>query len=184
MFTLTSRSSTLATVNAFPVPPSINKAQQGVQSTDRAGPVRGDLMITISQQPQHDSVFIETGDDVQHRVVPRDDRCRPGVVRVGLVDLAALEKSNTRRQLRWHINDMLTGRDQLLGKHRTHPGRTLDRPRPWREPCRPRQQACALITVRVDTDRVDHHLRLVDRGCGVRTLVRVDADHEHDVLQC
>ena len=30
----------------------------------------------------------------------------------------------------------------------------------------------------------DRRVRLVDRGSGVRPFVRVDADHEHGVLQC
>ena len=51
-------------------------------------------MIAISQQTQYDAMFVEVGDDVQTRVVPGDDRCRAGVVRVRLVDLVALEQTH------------------------------------------------------------------------------------------
>ena len=71
------------------------QTQQGMQPTDRASPVGGDLMVTIGQQAQHHPVFIETGDNVQQRVVPRNDRCRAGVVGVGLVDPAALEQPHS-----------------------------------------------------------------------------------------
>jgi hypothetical protein len=51
------------------------QTQQGMQPADRAGSVGGDLMIPIGQQAQHDPMLIETGDDVQRRVVPGDNRC-------------------------------------------------------------------------------------------------------------
>ncbi len=89
-----------------------------------------------------------------------------------------------RRQLRWHINDVFTSGDELLSEQRTHPGRSLDRPRPRLEPRRPSQQPFALMTVGEDTQRVDHRFGVVDRAGGVGPLVRVDADHEHGVLQC
>ena len=123
------------------------QAQHGVKTADGAGPLGSEVMITISQQTQHDAVLVKAGDDVQARVVPSDNRCRAGIVGVGLVDPTVLEQAHPRRQLRWHINDMLAGGDELLGEQRAHPGRPLDRPRPRREPYRPRQQSFALITV-------------------------------------
>ena len=68
--------------------------QQRVQPAHGAGPVGGDLMITIGQQAQHDTVLIEAGNDVQRWCAPGDDRRGAGVVRVGLVDPTALEQSH------------------------------------------------------------------------------------------
>lgn len=85
-------------------------------------------MITVSQQTQHDPVLIETGDDVQCRVPPRNDRYRAGIVRVGLVDPPVVQQAHPGRQLRRHINHVLTGRDELLGEHRAQQRRALDRP--------------------------------------------------------
>lgn len=79
---------------------------------------------------------------------------------------------------------MLAGRDELLRQQRAHPGRAFDGPRARRERGRPGQQPFSLLTVSNDTDRVDHRFGVVDRGGGVGPLVRVDADHEHGLLQC
>ena len=95
MFTLTSSSAALVTVKARPA--------------DRAGPVGGDLVIPIGQQAQHHPMLVEAGDDVQRRVVPSSDRCRTGIVGVGLVDPTALEQPHSRQQLRWHVDHVLAG---------------------------------------------------------------------------
>ena len=112
-------------------------------------------MITIGQQAQHDPVLITRGNNVQSRSAPRHDRCRTGIVRIGLVDPATLEQPHPRRQLRWHIDHLLAGADELLGEHRTHPRRSLDSPGARLEPCRPLQQPASLMPIGVDTDRVD-----------------------------
>ena len=135
------------------------QAQQGVQPADRAGPLGGDLMVAIGQQPQHDPMLIIGRDDVQRRCAPRHDRRRTGVVGVGLVDPAPLEQPHPRRQLGWHIDHMLTGADELLGEHRPHPRRPFDRPRARLEPCRPLQQPASLMPISVDTDRVNDRSR-------------------------
>ena len=94
-------------------------------------------MIAIGQQAQHDRVLITRVDDVQRRRAPRHDRRRTGIVGIGLVDPAALEQPHPGRQLRWHIDHMLTGADELLGEQRPQPRRPLDGPGARLEPCRP-----------------------------------------------
>ena len=153
-----------------------------MQPADRARPMGGDLTITIGQQPQHDPVLVTGGDDVERWGAPRHDRRRTGVVGVGLVDRSTLEQAHPRRQLRRHINHMLTGGDELLSEQRTHPCRSLDRPRTRRERRRPLQQPASLMPIGVHTDRGDDDFATVDDDRRVRPLVRVDPNDEHDAL--
>lgn len=86
--------SALSTVSKRVVPPFDQQTQQRVEPADRAGPVGGDLVIAIGEQPEHDAVLIEAADDIQRRCAPTHDRGGAGVVRVGLVDRATLEQPN------------------------------------------------------------------------------------------
>jgi hypothetical protein len=93
-----------------------------------------------------------------------------------------LEQPHPRRQLRRHIDDMLAGADELLGKHRPHPGCSLDGPSARLEARRPLQEPASLMPISVDTDRVEDSFGAVDRDRCVGPLVRVDPDDEHGVL--
>jgi hypothetical protein len=122
------------------------------------------------------------GDNVQGRRAPGHDRRRTGVVEVSLVDPATLEQPHTRRQLRWHIDHLLTGADELLSEQRPHTRRPLDRPRTRRERRRPLHQPASLMPIGVDTDRRDDDFATVDDDRRMRPLVRIDPNDEHDVL--
>ena len=139
-------------------------------------------MIAIGQQAQHDPVLITRRDDVQRRVrhaTIAAERASLGSV----LSIRPRSSSRTRADnFGWHIDHLLADADELLGEHRTHPRRSLDRPGARLEPCRPLQQPASLMPIGVDTDRVDDRLGAVDRDRSVGPLVRVDPDDEHDVL--
>ena len=87
------------------------------------------------------------------------------------------------RELRGYINDVLARSDKLLGQQRTHAGGALDRPPAGLEPSRPLEQPGALMTVGGNAQFADDGLGGVDGGGGVGTLVRVNPDGDHGVLQ-
>ena len=104
------------------------QAEQGVEPTDRPGPGRGEVVVTVRQQAQHRGM-IGRSDRTQPGVSQRDDRRGPGVVRVGLVGPTRVEQPHPRRQRRRHIHDALTGGDELLREQRTRDRRRLRPPR-------------------------------------------------------
>ncbi len=140
-------------------------------------------MVAVGQQPQHDPVFVFTGHGVQRGVAEGDDGGGTGVVGVALVDPAGVHQPDPGRQLGGHVDDVLAGADELLGQQRPHAGGTLDRPSAGLERGGPRQQPDPLMAVSVDPELSYHRLLLVDGGGGVGTLVRVDPDRDHGVLQ-
>ena len=119
---------------------------------------------------------------LQRCVAQRHDRGGAGVVRVGLVGLPGVEEPSPGRQRGRHIQDGLAGRDELLGQQRPEPAGGFDRPRPWLEGRREREQPVALSTIRVDAELTDQRLLIVEHRGGVGPLVRVDPDDEHNVL--
>ena len=135
--------------------------QHRMQATDRPGPMRDQVVVTFREESQHCRVVLEA-DDTQFRVAQRHDRRGSGVVRVGLVAPRVVEQADPRRECRWHIEHSLTGRDELLGQQGAGAGRAFDRPTPWLEGCRERQQAIALRTIRPDTNLAHEPLVAVE----------------------
>jgi hypothetical protein len=80
-------------------------------------------------------------------------------------------------QLRLDIQHPLAHGDQLLGQQMPQPAGAFDRPGPLRPGRRPRQQALRLAGRGVDPQLAEPLLRRADRHHGVRSLVRVHADH-------
>jgi hypothetical protein len=138
----------------------------------------------VGQQAQHHPLFVVDRHDVQRRGSPGHDRRRASVVGIALVDPASFQQPHPSRQLRRDIDHVLAGTDELLSQHRPQPARPLHRPGARLEPLRPGQQAAALMTIGVDTDRVEHRLGTVDHDRRVRPLMRIDPDNEHHVLPC
>ena len=83
----------------------------------------------------------------QPSVAQGDDGGRAGVVAVGLVAVIVVQQSHPGGQLRWHVDHLLAGGDELLGEQRAGPGGALDGPQPRREPVRPAQQSLSLLSV-------------------------------------
>ena len=71
--------------------------------------------MTVRHQAQHRGM-VDRSDRTQPGVTQRDDRRGTRVVRVGLVGPTRVEQSHPRRQRGRHINDALTGGDELLGQ--------------------------------------------------------------------
>jgi hypothetical protein len=103
-------------------------------------------------------------------------------VRVGLVNPCRVQQPCSGRQRRWNVEDDLTDRDELLRQESTGAGRAFDRPTPRFEPCRERHQLLALTTPSTHAQHVDELLALVEHRRAVRSLVRIDSDHEHTDL--
>ena len=76
-----------------------------------------------------------------------------------------------------HVDDSLTGGDELLSQQIAESAGTLDRPRPLGERCRPPDQPFDLIGRRSHAQLAEELLAGVERHRRVRRLVRVDADH-------
>jgi hypothetical protein len=76
-----------------------------------------------------------------------------------------------------HIQDPLAGGHQLLSEQVAEAGGVLDRPRAIGELLGPLQQPFELLGARPHPQLSQAPLAVVDRDRGVRSLVRVDADH-------
>ena len=50
---------------------------------------------------------------------------------------------------------MLAGTDELLSEQRPHPRRPLDSPDTRLKPCRPLNESVSLMTISLDTNRVN-----------------------------
>jgi hypothetical protein len=85
--------------------------------------------MAIREQAQNRTV-IDRGDGSQRAVAQGDDRCGTGVMRIGLVGPDGVEEPHPGRQGGRHVNDVLTGGDELLGKESAEPTGGLDRPAP------------------------------------------------------
>ncbi len=128
------------------------QTQQGVQPADRAGPLGGDLMVAIGQQAQHDPVLVDSptttfNAGLRHATIAAE-RASFGSV----LSIRPRSSSRTRADNFGGTSTTCSpARDELLGEHRAHPRRPLDRPRARLEPCRPLQQ-----TGLVDADQRRH----------------------------
>jgi hypothetical protein len=152
---------------------------QRVQPTDRLGAQRREVVVAIRQQSQHGRV-IDRSDGPQTAMTQRDDRCGPRGVRVGLVGATRIQQPHARRQRGRHINNLFARGDELLRQQRAEPSRRLDRPGPRRKRFREPQQPITLASIRDNPNLADDAFLIVEHRRGVRPLMRVDPNNEHD----
>jgi hypothetical protein len=117
-----------------------------VDPADRSRARGDEVVVSLRQQPQHRSVVLEA-DLSQPRVAEGDDGSRAGIVAVGLVTVVVVQQPHTGSKLRWHVDHLLAGGDELLGEQRPGPGGALNGPQPRHEPVRPVQQTLSLLSV-------------------------------------
>jgi hypothetical protein len=101
---------------------------------------------------------------------------------VGLVLAARVQQPSSGRQRRGHVDDRLTGRDELLRQQRAMSGRTFHGPESRFERCRPREQPLALSTIGLHAQLADELFVAVDHRRGVRSLMGIDPNDEHQGL--
>jgi hypothetical protein len=152
-----------------------------VQPADRPGAGSDQVVVTLGQEAKHGNAILET-DSLQSVVTQRDDRCRAGIVAVGLVAVVVVQEPDACRQPRRDVDDWLAGGDELLSEQRTCSGRTLDRPQPRRERSRPIQQVLTLLVVGREPQHREYALIAVKHRSSVRATVRIDPDDEHVFL--
>jgi len=91
----------------------------------------GELVAAVGQHPQRLELTI-----VGHHPQPgrscRDDGDGVRIQGVGFAVVAGVEQPDSGRELRWHIDHLLAGRDQALGQRTTGTVGSLDRPEPVR----------------------------------------------------
>ena len=107
----------------------------------------------------------------------RRDRRGQGIVRVVLIGIASLQQPHPGRQLRLHVQDPLTGGDELLGQQVAQPGSAFDRPGPLWPRRRPLRELPGLRSRGADPDLAQRLFCRADHHRCVRALVRVHADH-------
>jgi hypothetical protein len=126
---------------------------------------------------------IRSGDTLKLRCVPRRDRDRIAVIRVGLVRPARPQHPHPRRKRRGHIQHPFAGGDQLLREQITNATSALHRPDTRVEALRPAEQLVDLTDRRAHLDRRKLHIVTIDRDRSVRPLMRIDTDHHrHPVV--
>ena len=150
-----------------------------MQPVDRAAPFAGQLVAAVRQQPQHATVIIR-GDAGEIGALSGDERDRACVDAVGLAAVSRVEGPHPRREGRGHIDDMLARGDELLGQQLAQAAGALDAPAALGPLLRPAQQLLRCRAGCSQSDRGGLDGPGTDRGRGVGSLVRVDADdHSH-----
>ena len=151
-------------------------AQHGVQPAGGLGAQRGQLAVAAGPDPQHGRVVIG-GHLMAGGRAQRGHGDRAGVILVVLVRRPARQQPDPGAELGLHVEDLLAGRDELLGQHVAQAARALDRPGPVRPAGGPFQQPDGLPGRGPYRQLAQRHLGRVDRYRRVRRLVRVHSDH-------
>jgi hypothetical protein len=160
----------------FADPASDELGHQGVETTADLVPPPGQVGVILGHQTQHGAMVLDRHRG-QHRSMHRRDRHRTGVVGIVLVRLTRRQHPHPGGQRGGNVQHHLAGSDKLLGQQIAQPVGRLDRPRPRLEWRRPRQQLLHLPATSPHPQAGQLVLGRVERGRGVRTLVRVDTNH-------
>ena len=101
-----------------------------------------------------------------------------------LFTVPGIEKPHPRGELRLHIQNLFTAREQLLREQPPQSSGTLNRPDPLRPGRGPRTQILDLRSRSSNSDLPEPRLLRSERDRGMRSLVRVNPDHHnsHNVL--
>jgi hypothetical protein len=108
-------------------------SQQPVQPVEETGAFVGQVIAAFGQQPQ-DGGLVFGGDDAQVGAVQGDLGDAERVGGVGLAAPAGGQQPGPDRQGRRHVDDVFTGRRQLLGDPSAETACALDR-EPALRPC-------------------------------------------------
>ena len=103
----------------------------------------------------------------QPGVAQGDDGSRAGVVRVGLVAVVVVQQAHPGGQLRWHVEHLLAGDDELPRQQSAGPGGALNSPYPWFEPGRPAQQPLSLLAIGGQSQHCPHPLIVIEHRSSV-----------------
>ncbi len=142
--------------------------EQHVESTHRLGPRRNQRLVAVGEHAHHRGVLVG-GHRSQPAVAQPGDGGGEGVVGVVLGGLGRAEQPYPRRQRGWDVDDVLAGRNQLLGQQTSEAGGGLDRPGPLdAERLGPRQQPLGLAPVGGDGEPSDGVFVAVDGDGALR----------------
>jgi hypothetical protein len=134
-----------------------------------------ELVATVGEHPQHLELVVD--DHLpQTWGADRDHRDRVRVDRVGLAVVAGVEQTNPSSELRGHVNDPLTDRDQPLRQRPPGTVGALYRPDSRRPRFHVAQHRLVAGLVGGEPARAQQRALVVDDFDGVRPLVRVDTD--------
>ena len=118
-----------AAERSFFAPPGISSSSRWCSWDDDAGVVLTQGPAPVDQDPQHRELFV-VDDRTQSGHPDPDQRDGVGVGGVGLAALTGREDPGPRRQLRWHVDDLLAGSQQPHRDVMADPVAALDRPHP------------------------------------------------------
>lgn len=114
-----------------------------MQTADDAVTGAAQVAVTADPDLHHRRVILDR-DPPDIRGPHRRNSNRPGIVRVVLVHRAGVEQPHPGGQFGLHVEDLLTGGEQLLSEQATESGSAFDRPYPLGPGRRPGPQVLNL----------------------------------------
>jgi len=154
-------------------------AEQAMEPVDHGAARLGELVSAIGQQPQHGAVVLGS-DAAQARLALGHLRHAGSVDRIGLPAVASSEQASPGRQRRRHVQHRLPVRDELLREKVAETAGAFHGPDPFRPALGPAQEP---FEHRLGCDHAqlsEQTTFFVERDGGVRRLVRIDPDGDHE----
>ncbi len=126
--------------------------EQSVHATHEPGALVTDVGVALGQETEH--LAVTDGLDLSKVPGPqRGDGHRQRIVGIVLRAPTRAQQTGPSREGRRHVENMLTGGDELLGQQVAHAVGSLDGPHTCRERFSPRQQLVHLGPSRPDRAR-------------------------------